>query len=51
MKSWSKEKRQWIMVVCDLSNQTFGNDFVMYTYTKEHGTQVSDDDASRLQDH
>ena len=43
-----KEKRQWIMVVCDLFNQIFGNDFMMYTYTKEHGTQVSDDDASRL---
>ena len=38
MKSWSKEKRQWVIVVCELFNQIFGNDFMIYTYTKEHST-------------
>ena len=37
-----------IMVVCDLFNQMFGNDFSVHTYTSDNGTQVSDEDLSRL---
>lgn len=51
MTSWPKENRNWIMVVCDLFNQMFGNDFLVYTYTSDHGTQVSDEDLSGLQEY
>ena len=51
MKLWTKEKRNWIMMVCDLFNQMFGNDFLVYKYTADHGTQVCDEDLSRLQEY
>ena len=51
MTSWAKEKRNWIIVVCNLFNQMFGNEFLVYTYTSDHGTQVSDEDLSGLQEH
>lgn len=35
-------------MVCDLFNQMFGNDFLVYIYTADHGTKVSDEDLSRL---
>ena len=51
MTSWAKEKKNWIMVVCDLFNQMFGNDFLVYIYTSDHGTQVSDEDLSGLREY
>ena len=51
MTSWAEEKRNWIMVVCHLFNQMFGSDFLVYTYTSDHGTQVSDEDLSGLREY
>jgi len=42
MKSWTEEKKAWIVVVDDLFEQMFGSDFLAYCYDKDHGTKVKD---------
>ena len=43
MKSWTVEKKAWIIVVDDLFEQMFGSDFLTYCYDKDHGTKVKDE--------
>ena len=48
MKSWTDEKKTWIIVVCDLFEQMFGTDFLKYDYEKDHGGKVDDGLSSSL---
>ena len=48
MKSWTEEKKTWILVVADLFEQMFGGDFLPYYYDKDHGTKVDDKATSKL---
>ena len=42
MRSWTEEKKAWIIAVDDLFEQMFGSDFLTYYYDKDHGTRVED---------
>ena len=48
LKSWTDEKKTWIIVVCDLFEQMFGTDFLKYDYEKDHGGKVDDGLSSSL---
>ena len=48
MRSWTKEKKAWILVVADLFEQMFGGDFLKYYYDNKHGTKVDDSVTSTL---
>lgn len=51
---WSQEDEVWIDVIVDLFVKLFGEDYLNYTYSKDHGTQVtevSDPRRSFIYDH
>ena len=39
---WSQEDEVWVAVIVDLFVKLFGEDYVDYTYSKDHGTQVTE---------
>ena len=43
MKCWSDEKKRWIVVINDLFKQMFGDGFLPYSFSKDHGTTVSEE--------
>lgn len=48
LKSWTEEKKNWVLAVSDLFDQMFGTDFLTYSYDKEHGTVVDEKVISSL---
>ena len=48
MKSWTEEKKNWVLAVSDLFDQMFGTDFLTYSYDKAHGTVVDEKVISSL---
>ena len=48
LKSWTEEKKNWVLAVSDLFQQMFGTDFLTYSYDKDHGTVVDEKVTSSL---
>ena len=48
IRSWSKDTKEWIMKINGLFKQMFGGDFFTYTYSKDHGTSISEEMSSAI---
>ena len=48
IRSWSEDTKSWIMMINDLFKQMFRDDFLLYSYCKEHGTSIDEKVASSI---